>query len=66
MGNNLPAFPTTINNEVLRGMTMRDYFAAAIITGIYAHQDNLFNTHHINAQEAYAMADAMIYARGQK
>lgn len=66
MGNNLPAFPTTINNEVLRGMTMRDYFAAAIITGIYAHRHNVFNTHHINAQEAYEMADAMIYARGQK
>jgi len=57
------AFPTTINNEILRGMTLRDYFAAAIVTGIFAHPDNVFNTHLMNATEAYQMADAMMRAR---
>jgi hypothetical protein len=29
------AFPTTINHEVLRGMTLRDYFAAAAMPLMY-------------------------------
>lgn len=58
-----PAFPTIINSAVLRGMTLRDYFAAAIVTGIFAHRDNVFNTHLMNATEAYQMADAMMRAR---
>lgn len=59
------AFPTIINSEVMRGMTLRDYFAAAIVTSIFAHPDNVFNTHLMNATEAYEMADAMMRAREQ-
>jgi hypothetical protein len=42
------------------GMTLRDYFAAAVMTGVVAHEtrgcDEL-------AARAYALADAMLAAR---
>jgi hypothetical protein len=60
-----PAFPTIINREVLRGMTLRDYFAAQIIQGMYANPDHRYNTHPTDALEAYAMADAMLHFREQ-
>jgi len=63
--NNQPAFPTTINREIVRGMTLRDYFAAQIIQGMYANPDHRYNTHPTDALEAYAMADAMLHFRDQ-
>ena len=60
------AFPIALDEGwVQRGMTLRDYFAAAALTGIYAHSDNVFNTHLMNATEAYKMADAMMRVREQ-
>lgn len=63
--NKAPAFPTIINHEVLRGMTLRDYFAAAVLQGMYSHSDHRYNTHPTDALQAYAMADAMLHFRDQ-
>ena len=54
-----PAFPTNCYN----GMTLRDYFAAKAMQGllasdVYAPKDKF-------AENAYAMADAMLEARKQ-
>ena len=58
-----PAFPAPIN-EVFHtgGMTLRDYFAAKAMQGmlIYRTKDR---TAAAYADEAYAMADAMLKAR---
>ncbi len=70
MGNNQPAFPTTINHEVLRGMTLRDYFAAASLNALL--NDDLAQYSEdkqgakLIAEAAYVVADAMINARGLK
>ena len=70
--NNLPAFPTTMHNYgdgkyASLGMTLRDYFAAKAMQGIFAS-----NTEHDHADEhifdavaeaAYLQADAMLKAR---
>jgi hypothetical protein len=61
--NNQPAFPTTINREIVRGMTLRDYFAAKVLQGMYANPNHHYNTHPTDALEAYAMADAMMNFR---
>lgn len=48
------------------GMTLRDYFAAQAITGVVAEVLSPVQTATIDvmAQNAYAMADAMLRARG--
>ena len=73
-----PAFPslkTTVNkspgvytSEVEPGMTLRDYFAAQVIQGMYANSNNFnstLNTVDYKAKMAYDMADAMLKAREQ-
>jgi hypothetical protein len=61
-----PAFPTWIENtNVAHGMTMRDYIAFAVLGGMYANPDHSYNTHFTDANEAYAMADAMLKVRDQ-
>jgi hypothetical protein len=62
MGNNKPAFPTTINNEVLRGMTLRDYFAAKAMQGMLANNPNDSDI----AIDAYLIADYMMQVREEK
>ena len=47
------------------GMTLRDYFAAAALQGMYANPHHHYNTHYMDAQEAYAVADAMLAQRGK-
>ena len=61
-----PAFPTWIeSNSMAHGMSLRDYFAAAVLNGMYAHPEHRYNTHFTDATEAYAMADIMMKARDQ-
>lgn len=61
-----PAFPTWIESDSMaHGMTLRDYFAAAALSGMYANPDHSYNTHFVGAIEAYAMADAMLKVRDQ-
>ena len=66
MRNDQNAFPVTYGSDgVEHGMTLRDYFAAQIIQGMYANPDHRYNTHPTDALEAYAMADAMLHFREQ-
>ncbi len=58
-----PAFPRTQwPNET--GMTLRDYFAAKAMQGLFscgkAHDEH---TAHVTAKASYLMADAMLKAR---
>ena len=65
-----PAFPC--HPEIIphrdhdfAGMTLRDYFAAAALTGIIAKgEDEMYPG--FRASEAYALADAMLKAREVK
>lgn len=46
------------------GMTLRDYFAAAALTGVLANQYNKYSLGESKfAEAAYSMADAMLEAR---
>ena len=56
------AFPTTVQGEVLRGMTLRDYFAAAAMQGILACNSDDSNI----ASDAYLIADDMMLQREEK
>ena len=56
---NVLAFPSETNS----GMTLRDYFAAKVLQGMYANPNHHYNTHPTDALEAYAMADAMMNFR---
>lgn len=59
------AFPST---NVQKGMTLRDWFAGQIISGLCADPTNhaLFTTESEAAESAYTIADAMIAAREAK
>ena len=68
MDNNEAAFPYKIDSEkayeeVAYGMSLRDYFAVAAITGAAAMRDRVNDTEL--AMDAYAIADAMLKARGE-
>lgn len=57
-------FPNDANDAPYAAL--RDYFAAAALTGICSHNDTwgIANLSSI-AQEAYSLADAMIEARNK-
>ena len=61
-----PAFPGLHPSKECHlqdsGMTLRDYFAAKLIVQCI----EVCSTHTRAAEEAYAMADAMLRAREQK
>lgn len=59
--NNTPAFPLPNMNT---GMTLRDYFAAKAIQGLIS-EPSIQGTIEEFAHRAYAIADAMIKARGK-
>jgi hypothetical protein len=63
-----PAFPIERHlpdgNECYYGMSLRDYFAAAVIQGIIAWEGT-GDTGEADAIQAYQYADAMLKARGQ-
>jgi hypothetical protein len=65
--NNPPAFPTgTGVTPYNPGMTLRDYFAANVLQGMYAKgifATGLTGIMIDTAKEAYEMADAMLKAR---
>ena len=68
--NNLPAFPTGIitdgKGKIIggsNGMTLRDYFAAkAMLARGFTVRP--YDTTYQTAKDCYAMADAMLKARG--
>ncbi len=66
MNTKQPAFPTWVrNDDMIPGMTLRDFFAAAVLQGMYANPEHRYNTHFTDASEAYAMADIMMKVRDQ-
>ena len=58
-----PAFPTLTDDRYFHGMDLRDYFAAKALQGLIASSDDPFLISDM-AKSAYAMADAMLKARG--
>ena len=69
-----PAFPITIDLgqgvECNKGMTLRDYFAAKVLAGIWTNSELLKTLKRGQESEAiamaaYEMADAMLKARNQ-
>lgn len=67
IGDRLPAFPVTCEESgdtaVYTGMTLRDYFAAAAITGLLSADRESGAAWGAFAEEAYSVADAMLAAR---
>jgi hypothetical protein len=67
-----PAFPTETSNGYHHGMRLRDYFAAAAMQGNLAGQSTDVGYYEGKdawnkaAQDAYAVADAMLKAREEK
>ena len=70
-----PAFPIVTPIEPCRitiGMTLRDYFAAKAVAGMFypAIADSLMGDHDLDcyrlASYAYTMADAMLKAREEQ
>ncbi len=60
------AFPVAHSYLIQSGMSLRDYFAAKAMQGLFscgkAHDEH---TAHVTAKASYLMADAMLKARGQ-
>lgn len=58
-----PAFPNKDElGNMVKGMTLRDYFAAAALQGLLA-AGNTKGAYSTFAEHAYAAADAMLAAR---
>ena len=47
------------------GITLRDYYAAAALTGILSNSNTPANTPFYVAEDAYRLADAMLEMRNQ-
>ena len=47
------------------GITLRDYYAAAALTGILSNPNTPANTPFYVAEDAYRLADAMLEMRNQ-
>jgi len=72
---NTPAFPVEViytqENEKFNGMTLRDYFAAKAMQGMFANPDDSHENYDLSyddyvkeiARCAHKMADAMMKAR---
>lgn len=64
--NNQPAFPAPagVSHITEQGMTLRDYFAASFVESGYIFKSmSDGNTPELVAEQAYALADAMLKAR---
>ena len=65
---NEPAFPNEGFNgwgQPFQGMTLRDYFAAKAMQSMNSREDYSDVPAEFIAQDAYALADAMLKAREQ-
>jgi hypothetical protein len=65
-----PAFPTTTANYDNmdphgEGMTLRDYFAAKAMQGMFAGRHGSVLTPSVWATQAFKIADAMLAERGK-
>jgi hypothetical protein len=64
---NQPAFPVEViytqENEMFNGMTLRDYFAAKAMQSMNSRPDYDDACAMVIAEDAYALANAMMKAR---
>ena len=69
---NPQAFPLDAGSSLQRGMSLRDYFATAVMQGLTAkygetlpakYGETLQASYDSRAKESYKMADAMLKAR---
>jgi hypothetical protein len=61
---NQPAFPTWNNKaDIVEGMTLRDYFAAAAMQGLLSTEYYRGIPHDFVAKEGFRVADEMLKAR---
>lgn len=62
-----PAFPSSIGRDVAEGISTRDAFAMAALTGLVSHTGSygLGNGPGTLAQRSYEIADAMLAARSR-
>ena len=61
-----PAFPGALDRHHSGGMTLRDYFAAAMVSsGTVFKNGRPADTPEAVARQAYELADAMLKAREQ-
>ena len=61
-----PAFPTEESyGDNFEGMSLRDYFAAAALGGMYAWFKDTPIIHDVAAKIAYDLADAMLKERAE-
>jgi hypothetical protein len=65
MSEDTSAFPLHLHGDYGKGMTLRDYFAAAALQGLLAHVIGVTNAknEHDYAVRSYQYADAMLAAR---
>jgi hypothetical protein len=72
--NDIPAFPRPASGSMQyaqKGMTLRDYFAAKALQGMFANPEDGHENYDLNYEDytkeiarcAYKMADAMMKAR---
>jgi len=62
-----PAFPLFIDDaEVYRGMTLRDYFAAAALQGLIANKPYMGIDTSLMSDWAYKVANSMLIEREKK
>ena len=66
MKDDLRAFPTFDDAEVYRGMTLRDYFAAAALQGLIANKPYMGIDTSLMSDWAYKVANAMLKEREKK
>ena len=65
-----PAFPRDHASDGHNGMSLRDYFAAKVMQGMFASETEDWHCpsdyFKYRADAAYGMADAMLAARGKQ
>ena len=63
MKSDLPAFPTWNVVDITKGMTLRDYFAAAALQGLIANKPYMGIDTSLMSDWAYKVANAMLNER---
>lgn len=67
-----PAFPIDLRLEsradkvLVYGMSLRDYFAAAALTGLLSNKEGYDRSYAFASEEAYQYADEMLLARKEQ
>ena len=63
-----PAFPygqRHVTERFSEGMSLRDYFAAAALSGLLSNKEGYDRGYAFSSEEAYHYADEMLIARKQ-